>query len=74
LIDPADAITPLNMNIHLLIYTPLSARHATGRQTSKAGGGRRSSMALGVFVDWRGNTINRQVHGGVRAAWFLYGN
>ncbi|XP_051217996.1 protein NRT1/ PTR FAMILY 4.5 [Lolium perenne] len=29
-------------------------------------------MALGVFVDWRGNTINREVHGGVRAAWFLY--
>lgn len=30
-------------------------------------------MALGGFVDWRGNTINREVHGGVRAAWFLYG-
>ncbi|KAI4968543.1 hypothetical protein ZWY2020_045873 [Hordeum vulgare] len=29
-------------------------------------------MALGGFVDWRGNAINKQVHGGVRAAWFLY--
>ncbi|XP_024311221.1 protein NRT1/ PTR FAMILY 4.5 isoform X2 [Brachypodium distachyon] len=29
-------------------------------------------MALGGFVDWRGNAINREVHGGVRAAWFLY--
>ncbi|KAF7063561.1 hypothetical protein CFC21_070077 [Triticum aestivum] len=29
-------------------------------------------MALGVFVNWRGKTINKEVHGGVRAAWFLY--
>ncbi|XP_047062230.1 protein NRT1/ PTR FAMILY 4.6-like isoform X2 [Lolium rigidum] len=29
-------------------------------------------MAPGGFVDWRGNTINKEVHGGVRAAWFLY--
>jgi hypothetical protein len=34
LIDPADAITPFNMNIHLLIYTPRTVSHATGRQTS----------------------------------------
>ncbi|KAM3368306.1 hypothetical protein ACQJBY_016688 [Aegilops geniculata] len=29
-------------------------------------------MALVGFVDWRGNTIRKEVHGGVRAAWFLY--
>ncbi|CAM0901527.1 unnamed protein product [Alopecurus aequalis] len=29
-------------------------------------------MAPRVFVNWRGNTMNREVHGGVRAAWFLY--
>ncbi|KAM3368311.1 hypothetical protein ACQJBY_016689 [Aegilops geniculata] len=29
-------------------------------------------MAPGGFVDWRGNAINKEVHGGVRAAWFLY--
>ncbi|KAM0877957.1 hypothetical protein ACQ4PT_035154 [Festuca glaucescens] len=29
-------------------------------------------MAPGGFVDWRGNTINKEVHGRVRAAWFLY--
>ncbi|VAI13221.1 unnamed protein product [Triticum turgidum subsp. durum] len=29
-------------------------------------------MAVGVFVNWRGKTINKEVHGGVRAAWFLY--
>uniref|UniRef100_J3LZ52 Major facilitator superfamily (MFS) profile domain-containing protein n=1 Tax=Oryza brachyantha TaxID=4533 RepID=J3LZ52_ORYBR len=29
-------------------------------------------MAVGGFVDWRGNPINRKVHGGVRAAWFVY--
>ncbi|KAJ1271663.1 hypothetical protein BS78_06G143700 [Paspalum vaginatum] len=29
-------------------------------------------MAIGGFVDWRGNLINKEVHGGVRAAWFLY--
>uniref|UniRef100_A0A0D9W6L0 Major facilitator superfamily (MFS) profile domain-containing protein n=1 Tax=Leersia perrieri TaxID=77586 RepID=A0A0D9W6L0_9ORYZ len=30
------------------------------------------TMAIGGFVDWRGNPINRKVHGGVRAAWFVY--
>ncbi|KAL6652481.1 hypothetical protein ACP70R_011406 [Stipagrostis hirtigluma subsp. patula] len=29
-------------------------------------------MAIRGFVDWRGNPINREVHGGVRAAWFLH--
>ncbi|KAL6903591.1 hypothetical protein ACP4OV_004404 [Aristida adscensionis] len=29
-------------------------------------------MAIRGFVDWRGNPIIREVHGGVRAAWFLY--
>lgn len=29
-------------------------------------------MAIGGFVDWRGNPINREVHGGVTAAWFMY--
>uniref|UniRef100_A0A453CAF5 Peptide transporter PTR1 n=1 Tax=Aegilops tauschii subsp. strangulata TaxID=200361 RepID=A0A453CAF5_AEGTS len=29
-------------------------------------------MALVGFVDWRGNAIRKEVHGGVRAAWFLY--
>ncbi|KAL6903590.1 hypothetical protein ACP4OV_004403 [Aristida adscensionis] len=29
-------------------------------------------MALGGFVDWRGNPIKREVHGGVRAAWFTH--
>ncbi|EEC77534.1 hypothetical protein OsI_16428 [Oryza sativa Indica Group] len=29
-------------------------------------------MAVGGFLDWRGNPINRKVHGGVRAAWFVY--
>ncbi|XP_066350064.1 protein NRT1/ PTR FAMILY 4.3-like isoform X1 [Miscanthus floridulus] len=29
-------------------------------------------MASGGFVDWRGNLVDRQVHGGVKAAWFLY--
>ncbi|CAN6239960.1 unnamed protein product [Urochloa humidicola] len=29
-------------------------------------------MAIRGFVDWRGNPINREVHGGVRAAWFIY--
>ncbi|PUZ47768.1 hypothetical protein GQ55_7G192800 [Panicum hallii var. hallii] len=31
-----------------------------------------STMAIGGFVDWRGNPIKREVHGGVRAAWFMY--
>ncbi|CAN6249178.1 unnamed protein product [Urochloa humidicola] len=31
-----------------------------------------STMALGGFVDWRGSLINKEVHGGVRAAWFMY--
>jgi hypothetical protein len=29
-------------------------------------------MASGGFVDWRGNLVDRQVHGGVKAAWFLH--
>ncbi|XP_039818947.1 protein NRT1/ PTR FAMILY 4.4-like isoform X3 [Panicum virgatum] len=29
-------------------------------------------MAIGGFVDWRGNPIKREVHGGVRAAWYMY--
>lgn len=29
-------------------------------------------MTIRGFVDWRGNPINREVHGGVRAAWFIY--
>lgn len=29
-------------------------------------------MAVGGFVDWRGNPVDRKVHGGVRAAWFMY--
>nr|CAB3484954.1 unnamed protein product [Digitaria exilis] len=29
-------------------------------------------MAIGGFVDWRGNLIKREVHGGVRTAWFMY--
>ncbi|KAK1693873.1 hypothetical protein QYE76_010570 [Lolium multiflorum] len=29
-------------------------------------------MAPGSFVDWRGNTINKNMHGGVRAASFLH--
>ena len=29
-------------------------------------------MAIRGFVDWRGTPINREVHGGVRAAWFIY--
>ncbi|KAL6659141.1 hypothetical protein ACP70R_003181 [Stipagrostis hirtigluma subsp. patula] len=29
-------------------------------------------MATGGLVDWRGKPINTKVHGGVRAAWFLY--
>ncbi|KAL6662073.1 hypothetical protein ACP70R_001457 [Stipagrostis hirtigluma subsp. patula] len=29
-------------------------------------------MATGGLVNWRGNPINKKVHGGVRAAWFLY--
>ncbi|KAM0904108.1 hypothetical protein ACQ4PT_018222 [Festuca glaucescens] len=29
-------------------------------------------MALGGFVDWRGRAINGEVHGGVRATWFLH--
>ncbi|CAL5031301.1 unnamed protein product [Urochloa decumbens] len=29
-------------------------------------------MAIRGFVDWRGNPTNREVHGGVRAAWFIY--
>ncbi|KAF7002360.1 hypothetical protein CFC21_017861 [Triticum aestivum] len=29
-------------------------------------------MAPGGFVDWWGKAINKEVHGGVRAAWFLY--
>ncbi|XP_021319481.1 protein NRT1/ PTR FAMILY 4.3 isoform X1 [Sorghum bicolor] len=31
-----------------------------------------STMTIRGFVDWRGNPINREVHGGVRAAWFIY--
>lgn len=31
-----------------------------------------NGMATGGLVDWRGKPINRKVHGGVRAAWFLY--
>ncbi|TKW05139.1 hypothetical protein SEVIR_7G156400v4 [Setaria viridis] len=29
-------------------------------------------MAVGGFVDWRGSLIKKEVHGGVRAAWFMY--
>uniref|UniRef100_A0A8I6X592 Uncharacterized protein n=1 Tax=Hordeum vulgare subsp. vulgare TaxID=112509 RepID=A0A8I6X592_HORVV len=29
-------------------------------------------MTIGGSVDWRGNPIDREVHGGVRAAWFMY--
>ncbi|TVU15426.1 hypothetical protein EJB05_38947 [Eragrostis curvula] len=29
-------------------------------------------MAIGGFVDWRGKPINRKMHGGIRAAWFIY--
>ncbi|EAY94655.1 hypothetical protein OsI_16433 [Oryza sativa Indica Group] len=29
-------------------------------------------MVVGGFVDWRGNPIDRKVHGGVRAAWFMF--
>jgi solute carrier family 15 (peptide/histidine transporter), member 3/4 len=29
-------------------------------------------MAIGGFVDWKGTLINGGVHGGVRAAWFIY--
>jgi hypothetical protein len=29
-------------------------------------------MAIRGFVDWRGNPIHREVHGGVRAAMFIY--
>ncbi|XP_062185679.1 protein NRT1/ PTR FAMILY 4.3-like isoform X2 [Phragmites australis] len=29
-------------------------------------------MTIRGFVDWRGTPINREVHGGVRAAWFIY--
>ncbi|KAL6842267.1 hypothetical protein ACP4OV_027915 [Aristida adscensionis] len=29
-------------------------------------------MGTGGLVDWRGKPINTKVHGGVRAAWFLY--
>uniref|UniRef100_A0ACD5V3Y3 Uncharacterized protein n=1 Tax=Avena sativa TaxID=4498 RepID=A0ACD5V3Y3_AVESA len=32
----------------------------------------RSTMAPGGFVNWRGSPISKDVHGGVRAAWFLY--
>ncbi|KAL6652478.1 hypothetical protein ACP70R_011403 [Stipagrostis hirtigluma subsp. patula] len=31
-----------------------------------------STMAIVGFVDWRGNPINREVHGGVRAAGFMH--
>jgi hypothetical protein len=30
-------------------------------------------MTAGSFVAWRGSSINKEVHGGVRAAWFMYG-
>uniref|UniRef100_A0A453CAH6 Major facilitator superfamily (MFS) profile domain-containing protein n=2 Tax=Aegilops tauschii subsp. strangulata TaxID=200361 RepID=A0A453CAH6_AEGTS len=33
---------------------------------------RRSTMTIGGSVDWKGNPIDREVHGGVRAAWFMY--
>ncbi|KAJ1271658.1 hypothetical protein BS78_06G143500 [Paspalum vaginatum] len=29
-------------------------------------------MAIRGLVDWRGSPINKEVHGGVRAAWFIY--
>ncbi|XP_047067048.1 protein NRT1/ PTR FAMILY 4.5-like [Lolium rigidum] len=29
-------------------------------------------MTAGSFVAWRGSSINKEVHGGVRAAWFMY--
>uniref|UniRef100_A0A453CAG1 Major facilitator superfamily (MFS) profile domain-containing protein n=1 Tax=Aegilops tauschii subsp. strangulata TaxID=200361 RepID=A0A453CAG1_AEGTS len=29
-------------------------------------------MTIGGSVDWKGNPIDREVHGGVRAAWFMY--
>ncbi|KAG2567084.1 hypothetical protein PVAP13_7NG221900 [Panicum virgatum] len=32
----------------------------------------KSTMSIIGFVDWRGNPISRGVHGGVRAAWFIY--
>lgn len=31
-----------------------------------------STMTIRGLVDWRGNPINTEVHGGVRAAWFIY--
>jgi hypothetical protein len=29
-------------------------------------------MAVGGFVDWKGSLIKKEVHGGVKAAWFMY--
>ena len=29
-------------------------------------------MACEGLVDWKGKPINTKVHGGVRAAWYLY--
>lgn len=29
-------------------------------------------MVATGLVDWRGKPIDKKVHGGVRAAWFLY--
>nr|CAB3487470.1 unnamed protein product [Digitaria exilis] len=31
-----------------------------------------STMEIGGFVNWRGNLVKREVHGGVWAAWFIY--
>jgi hypothetical protein len=54
------------------MYTSLIVRDATGRQPGSHQE-EYEALAPGDFVDWRGNTINKKVHGGVRAAWFLYG-
>jgi hypothetical protein len=64
------------MSFDLVIYAPSTARDTSGSQAATqeaAIPGGRSTMALGGFVDWRGRAINREVHGGVTATWFMHG-
>jgi hypothetical protein len=71
LIDKVVVITALNLNYPPAYLYPSLFWDPTGsRRISR---GRRSTMTIGGFVTWRGNPINREVHGGVRAAWFMYG-
>jgi len=71
---PKLLLSPLDLNAHRFIYTPLIFGGTQQAASNQEGEGKilKSTMSIIGFVDWRGNPISRWVHGGVRAAWFIY--